>query len=149
MKSNFPEDNRREYIRYSLPVSARTSARRINSTLQDNQTLISAFAMPRYSPLESCQGRLRLDIQENFFTKRGVNSSNRLKLGSGFTIPGGISKRGCGTQGHGLVVELAVLGQWFPPKWFWDSPWFIWALLSQLCLPSVWKPFPQCKGYTV
>ena len=57
------------------------------------------------------QGRFRLDIRMNFFKERLVRHSKELHrevVKSPFLEV--FERRGCGANGHGVVVDLLALG---------------------------------------
>lgn len=60
------------------------------------------------------QGRISLDIGNNFFVQRVVQASERAAQGGGgVPVPRGISEMcGCGTEGRGLVTGLSRSGGW-------------------------------------
>lgn len=64
----------------------------------------------RRNSLKLQQGIFRLDIGKNFFPERIFQAAQG---SGGVTIFESIQKpRQCGTWGHGLVVDLSVLGEW-------------------------------------
>lgn len=60
------------------------------------------------------EGRISLDIGNNFFVQRVVQASERAAQGGGgVPVPRGISEMcGCGTEGRGLVTGLSRSGRW-------------------------------------
>lgn len=66
----------------------------------------------RVNGLKLHQDRFRLDVRKDVPTRSvGQAPAQAAQASGGITIPGGIQKtRKCGTQGHGLVMGLEVLG---------------------------------------
>ena len=60
----------------------------------------------------SYQGEVQVGFLENFLLRKSGDAPGVMpRGGSGVTIPGGVGEPcGCGTEGHGLVVMMRIVG---------------------------------------
>ena len=62
----------------------------------------------RWNGFKLCEGKFRLDIWKNFFSKNGGQALVQAAWGGdGVTVPGGVQEMfRCCTEGHDLVVNI-------------------------------------------